>query len=106
MESITQTLLISIKDHFLHPEDKGDSSDLVAAIVRAALLSDNGKLHALVMTFLEEVGTDQAHELIAFMMENADSNPDLDKFEYDVDNEIFNDTEVCIHAYIVQYMNR
>ena len=100
MESIAQTLLAGINDHSVHPEDKGDSSDLNTALVAASLQSNNSKLHGLVKTYLGKVGTKEAINLIEVLMEYATSDPSMDKFEYDIEDQISNDTKVRMHAYM------
>ena len=96
MESIAQTLLAGINDHSVHPEDKGDSGDLSTALVAASLQSNNSKLHGLVKTYLGKVGTKEAIKLIEVLMEYATSDPSMDKFEYDIEDQISNNTKVRV----------
>ena len=98
MESIAQTLLAGINDHSVHPEDKGDSGDLSTALVAASLQSNNSKLHGLVKTYLGKVGTKEAIKLIEVLMEYATSDPSMDRFEYDIEDQISNNTKVGMCA--------
>ena len=94
MESVVQMLLSAIRDHAQHPESKADSAPLSTALVVAALKSTNPKLHSMVVLYLENVGTEHAKDLVSVLLNLAESDPSLDQFEYDIDGEASNSSEV------------
>ena len=94
MESVVQMLLSAIRDHAQHPESEADSAPLSTALVVAALKSTNPKLHNMVVLYLENVGTEHAMDLISVLLNLAESDPSLDQFEYDIDGEASNSSEV------------
>ena len=87
-------LLSAIRDHAQHPESEADSAPLSTALVVAALKSTNPKLHNMVVLYLENVGTEHAMDLIPVLLNLAESDPSLDQFEYDIDGEASNSSEV------------
>ena len=87
-------LLSAIRDHAQHPESKADSAPLSTALVVAALKSTNPKLHSMVVLYLENVGTEHAKDLVSVLLNLAESDPSLDQFEYDIDGEASNSSEV------------
>ena len=87
-------LLSAIRDHAQHPESEADSAPLSTALVVAALKSTNPKLHSMVVLYLENVGTEHAKDLVSVLLNSAESDPSLDQFEYDIDGEASNSSEV------------
>ena len=87
-------LLAAMRDHSQHPESEVDSAPLSTALVMAALHSNNPKLHSMVVVYLENVGTEHAMDLISVLLASAESDPSLDQFEYDIDGDSGNSSEV------------
>ena len=87
-------LLAAMRDHSQHPEAEADSAPLSTALVVAALQSNNPKLHSMVVIYLENVGTEHAMDLISVLLKSAESDPSLDRFEYDIDGVAGNSSEV------------
>ena len=94
VEGVVQMLHSAMRDHTQHPESEVDSAPLNNALVVAALQSNNSKLHSIVLLYLENVGTEHAKNLMAILLEFAESDPSLDQFEYDIDGETGNSSEV------------